>query len=191
MTKTKNYNSNTNIRHRLPLYRRAWFLALVVIAIIAAIVCAIIFLVKPDQQTASGTTNPDDTTEEAPELEPASVNDGQHINEEAPYSDPDQITVQYEGENPNHASELSGSITYATHNSIGTMINQYLTEGTCELKLIDSNGQIYTATADIFAGASTSACGDFNIDVAPGTYQVEITLISGDQQGSITGEYSL
>lgn len=189
MTKTKKQNSTANAQHRLPLYRRAWFLMLVIIVIIAAIVCAIIFLVKPGQQPDA--IKDSDAAQNDISESQASIDDGQHINEDEPYSDPDQVTVQYEGENPNRSNELSGSITYASRDGIGTMINQYLSEGSCELKLTGSNGQIYTATSNIFAAASTSACGDFNIDVVPGVYQIEITLISGDKQGTITGEYSL
>lgn len=191
MTKTKKQNSTANAQHRLPLYRRAWFLVLVIIVIIAAIVCAIIFLVKPVQQSTSDTVKDGNAAQNDISKSQASIDDGQHINEDEPYSDPDQVTVQYEGENPNRSNELSGSITYASRDGIGTMINQYLSEGSCELKLTGSSGQIYTATSNIFAAASTSACGDFNIDVVPGVYQIEITLISGDKQGTITGEYSL
>ncbi len=189
MTKTKKQNSTTNAQHRLPLYRRAWFLMLVIIVIIAAIVCTIIFLVKPGQQPDA--IKDSDAAQNDISESQAPIDDGQHIDEDEPYSDPDQVTIQYEGENPNRSNELSGSITYASHDGIGTMINQYLSEGSCELKLTGSNGQIYTATSNIFAAASTSACGDFNIDVIPGVYQIEITLISGDKQGTITGEYSL
>lgn len=191
MTKTKKQNSTANAQHRLPLYRRAWFLVLVIIVIIAAIVCAIIFLVKPGQQSTSDPVKDGNAAQNDISESQAPIDDGQHINEDEPYSDPDQVTVQYEGENPNRSNELSGSITYASHDGIGTMINQYLSEGSCELKLTGSSGQIYTATSNIFAAASTSACGDFNIDVVPDVYQIEITLISGDKQGTITGEYSL
>lgn len=193
MTKTKTKKSTTKTQHRLPLYRRAWFLALIVILIIAAVVCAIVFLVKPGQNLASDSARSDDgSTTSSTGYTPA---DGQHENEDEPYSDPDQITVQYEGENPNRASDLSGNITYTGYSngviSIVTVINQYLDNGTCELKLTGSNGNIYTATSDIFAAVATSACSDFNIDVTPDSYQIEILLTSGEKQGTITGEVSL
>lgn len=191
MTKTKMKKSTTT-QHRLPLYRRAWFLALIIIVIIAAIVCAIIFFVKPSQTTsADAKTDDQSETSDAKNIQP----DGQHDNEDEPYSDPDQITVQYEGENPNRASELSGNITYTDYSngvlSIGTMINQYLGDGVCELKLIGSNGNTYTATSNIFAAASTSACYDLSVNVVPDSYQIEILLTSGEKQGTITGEISL
>lgn len=192
MTKTKMKKSTTT-QHRLPLYRRAWFLALIIIVIIAAIVCAIIFLVKPGQNSTSADAKSNDSSEtsDTKNTQP----DGQHNDEDEPYSDPDQITTQYEGENPNRASDLSGNITYTDYSngilSIGTMINQYLGDGVCELKLTGSNGNTYTASSDIFAVASTSACYDFSINVIPDSYKIEILLTSGEKQGIITGEISL
>ncbi len=193
MTKTKMKKSTTNAQHRLPLYRRAWFLALVIIVIIAAVVCAIIFLVKPGQNLASDRTKSDDSSESSSTgYTPA---DGQHADADEPYSDPDQITIQYEGENPNRASDLSGSITYTDYAngvfSVGTTINQYLGDGTCELKLTGSNGNTYTATSTIIAAASTSACYDLSVNIVPDSYQIEILLTSGEKQGTITGEVSL
>lgn len=194
MTKTNNRSSNTT-QHRLPLYRRAWFLALIVVIIIAAIVYLIFALVKPHQNSESSATTANNTSPETTESTGDQIPDGQHNDEDAPYSDPDQITVQYEGENPNRASDLSGNITYTDYNngtlSIGTMINQYLGDGTCELKLTGNSGNTYSASAQIFAAASTSACEDFNINVSPDTYQIEILLSSGEKQGIITGEVSL
>lgn len=193
MTKTNKKTSNTN-QHRLPLYRRAWFLALIIILVIAAVVCAIIFFVKPAQKLTSDTSTTDETTSESSVPSPQ-LNDGQHENEDEPYSDPDQITTQYEGENPNRASDLSGNITYTDYANgvltIGTMIHQYLSDGACELKLTGDNGNNYTASSHIFAAASTSACSDFNLNVVPGSYQIEIVLTSNDKQGTITGEVNL
>lgn len=193
MTKTNKKTSNTN-QHRLPLYRRAWFLVLVTILVIAAIVCAIIFFVKPNEKATSNPPSTDDTTQESPEQSPQ-TNDGQHNNEDEPYSDPDQITTQYEGENPNLANDLSGIVTYTNYQdgvlSIGTMINQYLSDGSCELKLTGSNGNVYTASSEIFAAASTSACSDFKLNVASDSYKIEIILNSNGKQGIITGEYNL
>lgn len=91
MTKTKKQNSTTNAQHRLPLYRRAWFLMLVIIVIIAAIVCAIIFLVKPGQQPDA--IKDSDAAQNDISESQAPIDDGQHIDEDEPYSDPDQVTI--------------------------------------------------------------------------------------------------
>lgn len=198
MTKTNINQSNTNTQHRLPLYRRAWFLALIVIIAIAAVVCLIIFLVKPKQLVSADNveqkTNDTAQEESTPDSSPQ-VDNGQHVNEDVPYSDPDQITVQYEGENPNRANDLSGTITYTSYNdgvlAVGTMINQYLSQGTCDLKLTGSAGNVYTASSEIVAAASTSACYDLRLNVPQDTYQIEITLSSDSKQGTITGEVSL
>jgi len=198
MTKTNMKKSNSKAQHRLPLYRRAWFLALVIILIITAIVCSLVFLVKPSDQSSTALESADssgDATTEKTVSSEANENDGQHINTEEPYSDPDQITIQYEGENPNRASELSGSITYKDYQnsvlSIGTMIDQYLREGTCELKLTGNHGNVYTTSSAIIAAASTSACYDLSVNVVPDHYQIEITINSNNKQGIITDEVEL
>lgn len=194
MTNTNTKTSTTNNQHRLPLHRRAWFIILTVIILIALISFSIIFFIKPSNSQSANDSEV--INSDAPETsEQDTINDGQHVNEDEPYSDPDQITMQYEGENPNRASELSGNITYTDYTngvlSIGTMINQYLNSGVCNLKLTGSNGNTYLASSDIFAVTSTSACKDFIIDVTPDTYQIEITLTSDNKQGIITGEISL
>lgn len=199
MTKIKTKKSNTNSKHRLPIYRRAWFLAIAAIVVIAAIVCLILCLVRPGKQDSAKT--PDDSTSqgtETPNSKPNQPDDTDIQNptqSDEPYSDPDQVTVQYEGENPNRSDELSGSITYTDYTngilSVGTMINQYLDGGICELELIGNTGTVYTTSSDIFAAASTSACRNLSINVVPDNYQIKITLISDDKQGIITGEVSL
>ncbi len=197
MIKTNIQKTTSNAQHRLPLYRRAWFLVLLVLIAIAAIVCLVVFLVKPDNHDAASADSKsgDDASQDLSEQEVSQTNDGQHDNQNEPYSDPDQITPQYEGENPNLANDLSGNIANYSYDGgmlkINTMINQYLSSGTCELKVTGSNGNIYTASSDIIASASTSACYDLGVAVSPDTYTIEIILKSDNKQGIITGEISL
>ena len=102
--------------------------------------------------------------------------------------------VQYEGENPNSKSELSGVIS-STRVADGkltilTNIDQFLSSGTCELTL-SSGDKTFTESANIITMVSTSTCDGFDIPISnlsAGTWQINIKLTSGDKQGNITGE---
>lgn len=206
MTKIKNTKSNSKSQHRIPLYRRAWFLAIIIIIIIAIIVGLIIFFVRPDQKSddphstpsnsssSSETTHPDNPQSPTQETTP----DGQHASADAPYSDPDQITTQYEGDNPNTANELSGNVSYKDISNgtltIAVMIDQYISEGECTLTLTGNNGDTFTATSSIFADASTASCEPFAVNLAnlrDSTYQIKIQINSNGKQGVINDEVKL
>ena len=103
--------------------------------------------------------------------------------------------VQYEGEDPNNNSELSGVITYAGVNEgvlmIRVNIDQYLNSGSCEL-VLDKNGtSVYKYTANITDSASTSTCEGFDVPVdklGRGKIGIKINLKSGNKKGVINGE---
>lgn len=102
--------------------------------------------------------------------------------------------IQYEGENPNKAAELSGSINSARVTGdnlvIRVNIDQFLSNGTCDLTLA-SGDKKFTSSTDIEAMVSTSTCDGFSIPVSKlssGKWNIKIKLSSGDKIGEITGE---
>ena len=106
--------------------------------------------------------------------------------------------IQYEGDDPNTAAELSGVITYAVASGSNLMvrvnINQLLGSGTCKLSLSSGGTTIYSDTAPIVGSASTSTCEGFNVPLSAlssGKYQIIIDLTSGDKSGQITGETTI
>lgn len=106
--------------------------------------------------------------------------------------------TQYTGENPNTAQELSGAVTYAEVNRgvlmVRTNIDQYLTEGICELTLLRRGTIIYSDTTKIVGGASTATCQGFDISVAglgEGNIEININLTAGGKSGVIRGEASI
>lgn len=102
---------------------------------------------------------------------------------------------QYEGEDPNLAEELTGVVTYAGVNGgklmIRVNIDQYLTDGSCELTLVRDGAGVYAGTANVVGSPTTSSCDGFDILVAglgAGNYGIEIKINSGGKTGVIRGE---
>lgn len=102
---------------------------------------------------------------------------------------------QYEGEDPNLAEGLTGVVTYAGVNGdklvIRVNIDQYLTDGSCELTLTRDGAGVYAGTANIVGSPTTSSCEGFDVPVAglgAGDYVIEIKINSGGKTGTIKGE---
>lgn len=188
---------NTNKKshlHRTPFYRRPPVIItfFAIIAIVAAITFAIFCLNRPkttpSEQTPPGESIPTPTDEQSSD-NPESEDDSW-----------DNSPVQYEGEDVNDSSSLTGYITYKSINqgvlNIGTVIDQYLnTGGTCTLVLRSyNNTEVYRDTVDAFGDISASACDTFSVPItqlSAGTYQIEITLSGDNKNGIITGEVEL
>ena len=103
--------------------------------------------------------------------------------------------VQYDGEDPNEANELSGAVTFAGVNGeklmIRVNIDQYLTEGKCELTLKKDGANIYSSIANIIGSASTSTCEGFDVptsELGGGTVEININISAGERSGVIRGE---
>ena len=107
--------------------------------------------------------------------------------------------VQYDGDDPNTAEELSGVVTYAGVTDgklmIRVNIDQYLESGTCDLTLTRGGDSIYSSIASIIGGPSTATCEGFDVPVAGlggGQVDINISIKSADgRQGSIRGEASI
>lgn len=106
--------------------------------------------------------------------------------------------VQYEGENPNELSELTGVVTYAGVSGdkllIRVNIDQYLTSGSCELALLDAGVSIYSDTAEIVDAATTATCAGFNVplsEVGGRDLEIVVYLAADGKAGEIRGEVKL
>ncbi len=107
-------------------------------------------------------------------------------------------TEQYDGEDPNIKSELTGVITYAgvmgSELVIRVNIDQYLAEGGCYLVLSKDGAVIYDAIVEIVDSAATATCAGFNVPVAglgEGSLDIVIDMRSGDKEGTISGRVEL
>lgn len=106
--------------------------------------------------------------------------------------------VQYEGEDSNMADELSGVVTYAEvvngNLMIRVSIDQYLTEGTCELNLVREGNVVYNSKVDIMGDATTAICKGFDVPVAEvgdGDVEININLSASNKSGIIRGKVSV
>lgn len=105
---------------------------------------------------------------------------------------------QYDGDDPNTLTGLTGVLTYAGVSNgylrLRVNIDQYLSSGTCILVLSRNGNQIYSDYTNIVDSASTSTCEGFDVlasELGTGGLQIKITLASGDKNGVITGEATI
>ena len=106
--------------------------------------------------------------------------------------------VQYDGENPNNSGGITGVVTYAGVSGNKLMIrmniDQYLSGGECDLRLIEDGDEIYNDVVGLESSAATTTCMGFDIPVAAiggGSFQIIIDVNSGGKNGTITGEVSI
>ena len=106
-------------------------------------------------------------------------------------------TQNFDGEDPNKKTELTGVITTARVSDnnliIRVEIDQFLTSGTCDLNL-SKEEKTYSENVSIFADASTSTCEGFNVPVSKlenGNWKIKIKLSSNDKAGQIEGEVNI
>ena len=105
---------------------------------------------------------------------------------------------QYDGANPNTAEELSGVVTYAGVNGDSLMIrvniDQYVTNGKCELTLSKNGANIHSSIASIVGNASTATCEGFDIpasNLGGGNIKINIKLNADGKSGVIQGEVNI
>lgn len=176
--------------------KRLWWGGGVVLVAIVVIIGVVIW--------QNSQNNNQNNQNEASEVEKIEQKDELEVNNPANDENKDKETVnkpkvvQYEGGDPNIAEELSGVVTYAGVNSgvlmVRTNIDQYLTEGICELTLTRGGTIIYSDTTNIVGDVSTATCEGFDIPVSglgEGNLEINIKLTSGGKTGTLRGEVSI
>ena len=180
-------------RHRIPVYRRPWFVVLILLAILAGIAFCALHSAGSDETT-------DPVATPAHTVDPTTPA-GESVTPTAPDAeDEPEKTIQYEGEDPNTMGTLTGSIVRSSVSdstlTIVALIDQYLSSpGICLLTIEDSAGnQVYEGSSDAVADVTTSICEDFIIpttELPAGKYQIEIVISGGGKEGRINGEVNL
>ena len=106
--------------------------------------------------------------------------------------------VQYDGEDPNEASELFGVVTYAGVNDgvlvIRVNIDQYITSGSCELSLVQNGSIIHSSTVNVIPDVATATCEGFDVPVSGlsgGKTEINIKLNADGKNGVIRGEVEI
>lgn len=170
-----------------------WRLLFLILLIIAVVVCYLVW------DSYFNDKKDDKGEPETSQMEQKEVRESEKEEEDEPNDGDDGKKVtQYEGENPNMASELSGVITYAGVQSgklmIRVNIDQYLESGRCELYLKRAEGLIYSATTGIVGSASTATCEGFDVsmdEIGTGKIDIVINLSADSKTGLISGEVDI
>lgn len=160
------------------------------------VVCILLFLLAGLAVYWFLVRSAEDSTNEAAETTTSEAETATAAESEDPVTE-ESGPVQFEGEDPNMAETLSGSISRAEVIQ-GTLrvyatIAQSLDSGTCTLIMTDNSGEEYSFVSDIEMNVTTAMCNfEENIDYAsPGTWNLEILLESGDRVGTITGSVEI
>ena len=173
---------------------KKWISWLIILALLiaAGVVCYFVWdnYFNDKKQDNDIKTETSEQIKEEKKSEEATINEG---NEED-----GQKVKQYEGENPNKASELSGVITYAGvvdgKVMIRVNIDQYLEEGRCTLNILNGSEVVYENTTNIMGSATTSTCEGFDLSasaLSSGAYKVLIKIETNDKNGTIEGSLNI
>lgn len=109
------------------------------------------------------------------------------------------LPTQYEGEDPNSSTNLTGTITYKAVSDgqlvLRTNINQSLGSGSCVLKLThSSSGRVVTKQVNIIANPSSATCEGFNVatsELGSGLWNINIRISSSGKTGILTSTVEL
>ena len=106
--------------------------------------------------------------------------------------------VKFDGPNPNDNGVLTGAITHlgisGDYLVVRVNIDQYLTNGSCEMNIVRGEEVLYTEMVPIIDSASTSTCEGFNVwasSLGSGKATVIINMKSGEETGVISGEVEI
>ena len=177
-------------------YRKLWWWGVGVILVILIAVGIILGLNnRGENQNTKNDENETEKVEQEERVKRDEKSDNEKKDEEVAKQ---QQVTQYEGEDPNMAEELSGVVTYAESDGVNlvirTSIDQYLTEGVCELTLMQGGDMIYSDVTNIVGDVSTARCEGFDVPVVElgeGNIEINIKLSAGERSGSIRGEASI
>ena len=171
----------------MPRRRRSkkWvsWLIILILLIAAGVVCYLVW----NSYFNDNKTDEQGGTEVSSEVEKeANVANGDEAAE-----DDEKKVKQYEGDDPNNAEELSGAVTFAGvvdgRVMIRANIDQYLSDGSCKLILINGDSVAYEETTKIVSAASTATCEGFDIslnDISEGSYKIIIKIEANGKKDS-------
>jgi len=163
---------------------------IIFILIIGVAICY--FIANKPDNTDDFDTNPPATTESEQSTESTdSGTDSQSVDENPTIETDKDNPKQYEGDNPNKSSTLTGVVSYKSVSGgilvIRTTINQTLSSGKCQLTL--SNGsKTVSRSSDLVMNPSSSSCNGFDVPTAElgsGNWNIEIKVSSGNRTGVI------
>jgi hypothetical protein len=102
---------------------------------------------------------------------------------------------QYEGENPNNFSTITGAINIGPDETnkltVRVIMDQVLSSsGTCKITLVHSSGSIRNVDAAVEPGPSSSLCVA-SVDIEPGNWKITVDVSADGKTGTISGEANI
>ena len=180
-------------KRKMAISRRP-ILVVIIILIIALIALVLAKILTNNAVESESQPNDNVTSQTTTQTDSTNLNEATNSTE----ATSDKTPKQYEGENANNYTDLTGAITYAevsgTDLIIRTTIDQELpTSATCTLTATSGNNSI-TEQSGIINNPSSSSCEGFTIPtsrLSSGTWQLEIKVTGNNKSGIITGEVTL
>ncbi len=167
---------------------------------VCLVVVAVWFAVRgnTDTQNSNDNTSQSNVPQVEEEVKIIEQKDGESDEEFAERVVEEKEVKQYEGENTSSNNELSGTISYAEvmngNLNLNVNIDQFLSEGKCELNILQNGTEVYTETAGIMNLVSTSVCNGFEIpltELPKGSLQINVKVSSDGKTGTITREVNI
>ena len=176
---------------------KKWIYAMLAVVLVASagVTCWLLRGTKSDQQETGQTGS---TIQQEEKIDKEEISRPSEEGELTGTGAEKERVVQYDGEDPNQADDLSGVVTYAGVVD-GTLmirvnIDQYLESGNCELTLTQGGANIYNSIANIVGGPSTATCEGFDVplgELGGGDIQININLSADERHGTIRGEANI
>lgn len=193
----KNKQLQTPIRRHRPFYRHPIFIVILILALLAGGFFGVRYLLNQPKQPAPAASS---SQPEVKKSDSAQVSQDSKADTEAPASaeagsSDGKTPVQYDGADANTYDSLTGVVTHAAFSGdnliIRVNIDQYLSSGSCTLRLSDGTNQL-TFSANVLPEASTSTCEGFDVPVNSlaafaRPLSITIDIVSGDRSGVLTG----
>ena len=168
------------------------WLFILMLLIAAIVVCSMVYKSYFSDEDEKETSSKDVTEEEKKE-------DDNNTEEEAEEEVVEKEEIpQYDGEDPNNSDVITGAITYTGVSGSSLMIrlniDQYLSDGVCNLRIHEYGSEIYSDSVSLVNSASTTTCEGFDVPVrmiGGGDFQIYIDISANGKSGTITGEVSI
>ena len=183
-------------KRKMAISRRPILVVIIIliITLIVLILAKVLTNNAADNVTENGERSDNTTSQTTTQTESTNPNEATNSTE----ADSNKTPKQYEGENANNYTDLTGAITYAevsgTDLIIRTTIDQELpTSATCTLTATSGDNSI-TEQSGVINNPSSSSCEGFTIPtsrLSSGTWQLEIKVTGNNKSGIITGEVTL
>lgn len=164
------------------------FIFIFLIVVAAVIYCLLFF--KP-RETKPADDKQSSETSQTEKKSDTSEKSKEETGTTEPKPESEKNNPQYEGQNPNTYSDLTGIINYigASNGTLNVRVSiEQSASGTCDFTLTSPSGKSVVGSSELTIGPTSAFCSFNTPATESGTWKVSVTAISNDKRGTITGE---